>query len=299
MQITPGTFVYYRTATPTTGAGPGLQPSEETTDRWSTGDRVEVGATGHQERFGVLGGEPDPEALAERRQRIGYSKEDLASLKARFAAYTERSHELTAAVEKAAAAVGVRPGHAVQIKVEVGSDGTVRVGGIDDAGKTRALERAIARDGDLFRGLRDFQELEQDLSTDLRAVTGMSLTDYRSRIASLQTGGGMDSLTGDGNTYDREQCLKLMDQDLYVVDNEFGQMISEHFRTARSGTVGVDISGDNNILEDAGGTVRDAFAAIMRDVSDYIRDVNDDLRKHYPDPEELKEKLVSLTNVSI
>ncbi len=217
-------------------------------------------------------------------------------MKQRFAALTQEQRGIQAKLQKFARANGVKLDSGDQLKVEISSEGKVLVGGIKDAKQARKLEEAINKDHKLVDAIKTYQNEEMSISHALETATGKSLGYYKSRIDDLQKGGWLDNLSGDGDmVYSSEQAIALKDQDLYIVDDEFGTMISEFYAQPS----GADISGGNNILEHADDVVESEFNSIMKDVNAYLADVNKSVRKKYGDPEEAKLHLVSLSNVSI
>jgi len=281
-------------------SGMDFQKSEEkVTSQWKSMDTCELSSPQQTKGDMLVGSTPDPESLQHRKSMINYTADDLTELKDRFAELTNQRDGITAKLQKLTKSLGIHVGFTDRLKVEIGSNGKAIVGGISDAKKAKELENAINKDGAFLKEIQSFQKEEADISTELRSLTGKSLKDFTKRISELQKGGGMNVVHSDGlnHVYSREDCIALRDQDLYVVDNEFGTMINKYItgQDVRE----ADFTGSNNILEDADSAVNRRVKDVLNDVGKYFSRHNEYMRKLYTDPEELEKHLASLKNLAV
>ena len=225
-----------------------------------------------------------------------YTAEDLAPLKKRFAALIDLERGIHGRLDSLMDKKGISLGPHDQIKIEIDSQGRAIVGGVRDVSTARAIEKAINSDKKFLKEIVDFQKEEKALSNDLREATGVSLKEFGARIDAVQR--APEGFTPVG--YTREEAVGLMDQDIYLVDEEFAGMIGEHYAMK---SALVDFSGENNILEDAEGTVNRTMTKVIGDIANAFREMNKKTRMEsgdYPDPlEYLENSLLSINRLKI
>ena len=214
------------------------------------------------------------------RDAASFTAEDVAPLKARFANLLDNERGIYDRIAALMAKGGFARGLNDQVKVEIDANGKAIVGGITDAKAARALEKAINSDKKLLNDIVEYQKEEKLLSGEMREVTGMSLKEYASRIDSLQRRDDkgaklfLDLDTGQFSS-SPASAIALRDQDLYAVDEEFAAMISGRYA---AGSAAMDISGQNNILEDAEGTVNRMMTRVTGNIKQVFNDMNKGIR---------------------
>lgn len=200
-----------------------------------------------------------------------FTAEDLSPLKSRFGKLLGRERAIFSRLSGILSKPGFKRGAYDQLKVEIDSKGRAIVGGVSDVKTARALEKAINGDPKLLKEIVDYQAEEKSLSTDLHTVTGMSLKDYADRIDSLQRRDEKQR-----EKLGTEDALALKDQPLHGADPEFAEMLSERFT---AGSAFMDISGLNNILEDAEGTVNTMMRKTTGGIAGAFKEMNKAIRQ--------------------
>lgn len=239
------------------------------------------------------------------RDAASFTAEELAPLKARFSKLLDREQGIHARIASLMSKPGTRRGALDQLKIEIDANGRAIVGGISDVKAARALEKAVNSDKKLLSDIVEYQDEEKRLSDDMRAVTGTSLKEYASRIDSLQRSDNkgaklfFDLDSGEFSS-SPESAIALKDQALYAVDSEFAAMISNRYA---AGSAAMDISGRNNILEDAEGTVNRMMTKVTGNIAQTFHDMNKGIRMgagDMPDPAQyLEDSLVDLNRLKI
>jgi hypothetical protein len=234
-----------------------------------------------------------------------FTAEDLAPLKARFTKLLGAERNIYGRIASLMSKPGTQRGALDQLKVEIDSAGKAIVGGITDVKAARALEKAINSDKKLLNDIIAYQEEEKLLSDDMQKVTGTSLKAYADRIDAAQRNdakGAKIFFNLDNGEFSSspESAIALKDQDLYAVDSEFAAMISERYA---AGSAAMDISGQNNILEDAEGTVNRMMTKVTGNIAQAFYDMNKGIRMgagDMPDPTQyLEDSLVDLNRLKI
>jgi hypothetical protein len=240
-------------------------------------------------------------AAEQARADAPYTENDLAPLKTRFSKLLRKESSIYERIATFMQKGMFKRSINDQLKIEIDADGKAVVGGITDVKAARALEKAINGDKKLLNDIVAYQTEEKSLSEEIRRVTGTSLKTYDARVESFQKERGKEQPSGaPAEPASTEPAETLGDQTLHAVDPEFTAMISDHYAM---GSAAMDISGMNNILEDAEGTVNKMMSKVTGNINQAFYDMNKGIRMGAggaPDPTQyLEDSLVDLTRLKI
>ncbi len=178
------------------------------------------------------------------------------------------------------------------LDIGVSSDNRIAIAGIDDKELAKKIEKALNEDKDLAREIKDYQLLEGVVSQKISKETDGIYTLFA--VKEVLYNPNSERFKQARELWAEEEIDGLQTIDFFKGETELVGMVKEMLQSD-----GIGLSRDNNWLAEPEREIERLGKEAQSNIEAAIYEHNKGVREHYTDPEEIKEHLWSIANVTI